>query len=177
MGREVMVHCMVLPRGHWACRRICQTSSPWTQNHGGRKLQGWPFGTGRIRARWGDCCGFRTGDIGGLVSALPFTPTPLDPLREDVEHGMAKEGDVVPDGLHPGGRFPSLQENVRMGPQSQLRSLLNPWWPSQIHPEGTCLVPRAANASPPSNPWPPRQESVGYSRPSNGQYPNTIHRR
>ena len=60
---------------------------------------------------------------------------------EEVEHGTAGEGGEVPDGLYPGDGTLSLQECVRPGTDSQLRSLhdlgLNP----HHHPKGTHQVP------------------------------------
>ena len=40
---------------------------------------------------------------------------------EDVEHGLAGEGGVAPDGLHPGDISLSLQESVRTGPKEKIR--------------------------------------------------------
>ena len=62
--------------------------------------------------------------------------------------GPAVEGDAVPDGLYPGDGSPYLQECVRLGPQTQLRSLLYTWLPLQRHPEVTHKAPQAVHASP-----------------------------
>ena len=56
--------------------------------------------------------------IEGYVGLLPPALAPMVPEREDVEHGMGREQGKVPDGLHPGYKFPSILEFFRPGPQA-----------------------------------------------------------
>ena len=97
----------------------------------------------------GDCGLFDGSGVGRNSGALPSVLSPLVPIRENVYNGQAGEGGAIIDGLHPGNGPPSLQENVRPGPQAQLRSVHGLGLPPQQHPEGTHKVPQALHIDTP----------------------------
>ena len=69
-----------------------------------------------------------------------------------MDYDLDGEGGAVLDRLHLGYATLSLQECVRPVPQSELLSLIHHLVPPQCHPEGTCKLPQASHAAPPTAP-------------------------
>ena len=140
------------------------------QTAGGWRFQCRPHDIRRGGAGRDDCDGFGGGEVRGHVITLSSAPTPLEPIRENVEHSTSGEGGAVPDGIHPGDGLPYIKERVSPGPQAQLISLLDPGVPLQLHPEGTHKVPWVAHVDTPPPPEHPNERGRDICGPPEG-YP------
>ena len=84
-------------------------SAPGIRAAGGGRLQRKPETYRGILERGGDSDGTDSDRIGGHVVPFPPATEPMLTVWDDVEHGKVGEGGEVPDKLHPGDRFLSLQ--------------------------------------------------------------------
>ena len=88
--------------------------------------------------------------------------------REDVNNGPVEEGGVVPDGLHPGDRFLSLQECSCPRPKSQLIPLHGYGVTLQRHPKGTRQLTWAVHTATSPNPDQPDKGGRTLHGPTEG---------
>ena len=177
-GSVVVVHHWMLPRlqrhlDDRECCRRAQGAAPGRRTAGGGGFQHNADGSRKRTEGNGNRGGAGRRGNRRHGSALPPAPAQMGQGTEDVEHGQGGEGSLVPDGLHPRDRSPSLLEHFRPGSTAQHRSLHGDGLPTQRPQEGTHQIPHGAQDTDPPTTVRPHAGGQDLHGPTEGRAETT----